>query len=53
MFTLPLQQAGGVPEITERRIEAIFVFLVLCFPSCIMRDVGLGCFGFELTSLTV
>jgi hypothetical protein len=29
-ITLLLQQAGGVPETTERRIEAIFYFHDVC-----------------------
>jgi hypothetical protein len=31
MITLLLQQAGGVPETTERRIEAIFTFTMYVF----------------------
>jgi hypothetical protein len=35
MITLFLQQAGGVPETTERRIEAIFYFHDVCFCFCL------------------
>ena len=37
-------QAGGVPEITERRIASNFLLSCCTFPFCIMREMGSSVF---------